>query len=130
MSYQIASDQAVSDAIVTVLNKYRSIVSQKRLKELVEKELQTKKNHYRVSGTRLRYLALQTGKVRIEIHSREGDPQKIMNKCPVCTHTLQRVKNLTIFGGEVTIELRCIQCGYWTGKKKRIPYLYIFHFNK
>jgi len=130
MSYQIASDQAVSNAIVTVLNKYRSIYSQKRFKELVEKELQKNTNQYRVSGSRLRYLSLQTGNVRIEIHSREGDPQKIMNKCPVCMHSLQRVKNLTIFGGEVTIQLRCLHCGYWTGKKKRIPYLYIFHLRK
>ncbi|MFO7677939.1 MAG: hypothetical protein R6V50_06130 [Thermoplasmatota archaeon] len=130
MTYLIASDEAVTKAIIKVLQQYRIISSQKRFKELVEKELKTNKKEYRVSGSRLRHLALQTGMVSIEIHSREGDPHKIMNKCPVCLHNLQRVKNLTIFGGEVTIELRCLKCGYWTGKKKRIPNLYIFHYEK
>ena len=40
------------------------------------------------------------------------------------------VKNLTIWGGEVTIQFQCSDCGYWTGKKKRIPTRYVFHFKQ
>ena len=130
MTYHIPSDEKVRKAVTKVLKKYRTVSSQYRLKELVEQELKTGKNEFHVSGSRLRNLVLKSGLVRIEIHSREGSPDKVLNRCPVCNSSLKRVKNQTIFGGEVTIELRCSNCGYWTGKKKRIPTLYVFHLKK
>jgi hypothetical protein len=130
MTYNIPSDEKVKKAFTKVLKKYRTITSQARFKHLVEKELKTYKKEFHVSGSRLRSLVLKSGLASVEIHSREGDPHKILNKCPVCYTPLKRVKNLTIFGGEVTIEFRCTYCGYWTGKKKRIPTLYIFHLKK
>ena len=130
MTYHIPSDEKVRKAVTKVLKKYHTVSSQYRLKELVEQELKTGKNEFHVSGSRLRNLVLKSGLVRIEIHSREGSPDKVLNRCPVCNNSLKRVKNQTIFGGEVTIELRCSNCGYWTGKKKRIPTLYVFHLKK
>jgi len=130
MTYHIPSDERIINAVKKVFKKYRTITSQQRLKQLVEKELKTKKEEFHVSGSRLRTLVLQHNLARIEIHSREGNPKKILNKCPVCAHALQKVKNQTIFGGEVTIEFRCSHCGYWTGKKKRIPTLYVFYVKK
>jgi len=85
MSYHIPSDEQIKDALEKVLKKFRTVQSQNKSKELVIKELNTKK---------------------------------------------KRVKNLTIWGGEVTIEFRCNKCGYWTGKKKRIPTRYVFHLKK
>ena len=130
MAYHIPSDEKIIKAVTKVLKKYRTVSSQHRLKELVENELKTKNDEFHVSGSRLRNLVLKSGLVRIEIHSREGDPNKVLNRCPVCNNSLKMVKNQTIFGGEVTIELRCSNCGYWTGKKKRIPTLYVFHLKK
>ncbi len=130
MTYHIPSDEKVRKAVTKVLKKYRTVSSQYRLKELVEQELKAGKNEFHVSGSRLRNLVLKSDLVRIEIHSREGSPDKVLNRCPVCNNSLKRVKNQTIFGGEVTIELRCSKCGYWTGKKKRIPTLYVFHLKK
>ena len=130
MAYHIPSDEKIIKAVTKVLKKYRTVSSQHRLKELVENELKTKNDEFHVSGSRIRNLVLKSDLVRIEIHSREGDPDKILNRCPVCNNSLKRVKNQTIFGGEVTIELRCSNCGYWTGKKKRIPTLYVFHLKK
>jgi uncharacterized protein with PIN domain len=130
MTYHIPSDEKVRKAVTKVLKKYRTVSSQRKLKKLVEKELKTKKKEFHVSESRLRNLVLKSGLVRIEIYSREGDPDKILNRCPVCNNSLKRVKNLTIWGGEVTIEFRCSNCGYWTGKKKRIPTLYVFHLKK
>jgi len=130
MSYYIPSDKQVEAALEKVLTKFRTVPSQNRLKQLVTKELKTKKKAFGVSGSRLRNLAIQSDFVKLEIHSREGDPKKVLTKCPVCRSSLKRVKNLTIWGGEVTIEFRCTHCGYWTGKKKRIPTRYVFHLKK
>ena len=130
MSYHIPSDEQIEGALKKVLTKFRNVQSQTKLKKLVTKELGTKKKEFGVSGDRLRDIAINSNFVKLEIHSREGDPKKILSACPVCNSELKRVKNLTIFGGEVTIEFRCPKCGYWTGKKKRIPTRYVFHLKK
>jgi len=127
MSYHISSDDRIESVIKKVLKKFRTVNSQNKLKKLVEKELNTKKKKFGITCSRLRNIALNSSFVKLEIHTREGDPKKLMFKCPVCKSDLHRVKNLTIWGGEVTIELNCKKCGYWTGKKKRIPTRYIFH---
>lgn len=127
MSYHIPTEDQIKVALENVLKKFRTVQSQNKLKKLVTKELNTKKKKFGVTGNRLRNIAINSDFVKLEIHSREGDPKKLMVKCPVCRSTLKRVKNLTIWGGEVTIEFRCNKCGYWTGKKKRIPTRYVFH---
>jgi len=121
MSYHIASDEDIKKALKTVLKKNRSINTQTKLKKLVTEKLNKKKKKYGISPSRLRNIAINSNFATIEIHSREGDPKKSMNKCPVCGNKLKKVKNQTIWGGKVTIEFRCKNCGYWTGKKKRIP---------
>jgi hypothetical protein len=130
MTYQIPSEEKIVSSVKKVLNKYHTVSSQHKLKELVLKDLNSKKDKFGISGQRLRNIAIQSDFVKLEIHSREGDPKRILNKCPVCGNNLGRVKNLTIWGGEVTIEFRCKKCGYWTGKKKRIPTRYVFHLKK
>jgi hypothetical protein len=127
MAYHIPADDAILEAVKKVFQKYHTVSSQYNLKKLVEKELQTKKKQFHVSEPRLRTIVLNSGLVHVEIHTREGDPDKILHRCPVCGGPLQRVKNQTIYGGEVTLEFRCDVCGYWTGKKKKIPTLYVFH---
>jgi len=130
MSYHIASDEQIEKTLIKVLKKFRIVESQIKLKKLVEKELRKKKKKYSVGGARLRKIAINSSYVKLEIHTREGDPKKPMAKCPVCGGDLKKLRNLTIWGGEVTIELRCSKCGYWTGKKKRIPTRYVFHIKK
>ena len=130
MSYHIPSDDQIIAALENVLKKFRTVQSQHKLAKIVKKELNKKKEKFGVSGSRLRNIAINSDFVKLEIHSREGSPKKLMTKCPVCRSTLKRVKNLTIWGGEVTIEFSCPTCGYWTGKKKRIPTRYVFHLKK
>jgi len=127
MEYHVPRDEQLLEALQKVLEKYPTVSSQHRLKLLVEKELRSKKHQYLVSEQRLRILTLRSGIARIEIHSREGDPEKLLHRCPVCCSPLDRVKNQTLYGGEVTLEFKCTSCGYWTGKKKKIPTLYVFH---
>lgn len=130
MSYHIATDKQIESVIKKIFKKFRTVNSQSKLKNLVEKELNPRKKKFGVTGSRIRNIALNSNFIKLEIHTREGDPKKLMFKCPVCKSDLHRVKNLTIWGGEVTIELNCKKCGYWTGKKKRIPTRYIFHLKK
>jgi hypothetical protein len=130
MSYHIPSEEQIKVVLEKILKKFRTVHSQNKLKKLIIKELNTKKKKFGVTGKRLRNIAINSDFVKLEIHSREGDPKKLMTRCPVCGITLKRVKNLTIWGGEVTIEFNCKKCGYWTGKKKRIPTRYVFHLNK
>jgi len=119
---KIATDAQVLRALKVVFRKQKVINSQRKLKKLVAHHLKAK-----VSERRLRILAINSGFIKIEIHSREGNPEKVLTKCPVCGTSLKRVKNLTIWGGRVTIEFSCPLCGYWTGKRKRIPTRYVFY---
>ncbi len=130
MSYQIPSDDQIKVELKNVLKKFRTVHSQNKLKKLVLKELNNSKKKFGLTGNRIRDIALNSDFVKLEIKSREGDPKKLMSRCPVCNSPLKRVKNLTIWGGEVTIEFKCKKCGYWTGKKKRIPTRYVFHLKK
>lgn len=127
MAYRIPSDDEILGAVRKVFEKYHTVTSQHKLKKLVEKELHIKKKQFHVSEQRVRMLVLNSGMAQVEIRTREGNPDKILHRCPVCGGALQRVKNQTIYGGEVTLEFRCDMCGYWTGKKKKIPTLYVFH---
>lgn len=127
MNYHIPSNDEIKEVLKDVLRKFRTVQSQNKLKDLVIKELNKKKKKFGLTGNRLRNIAINSDFIKLEIHTREGDPDKLMVRCPVCRGNLKRVKNLTIWGGEVTIEFRCPTCGYWTGKKKRIPTRYIFH---
>jgi uncharacterized protein with PIN domain len=120
---KIATEKEVLRVLRLLFNKRKVVNSQRQLKKLVDEYLKKK----RVSRYRLRNIAIKSGFIKLEIHSREGDPERVLTRCPVCDTSLKRVKNLTIWGGRVTIEFRCPLCGYWTGKKKRIPTRYVFH---
>jgi hypothetical protein len=130
MNYYIPSNKQLENALWKVLKKFRTISTQRKLKYLVTKELKTKEKTFGLSEARLRKIALNSNFVKLEIHSREGNPKRLLAKCPVCENNLKQVKNLTIWGGKVTIEFNCSNCGYWTGKKKRIPTRYVFHLKK
>lgn len=130
MSYCIPSDRQIKRALRKVLEKAHTVQSQTMLRELVTEELNQGEKKFGLSGERLRKIAVAVDFVALEIHSREGDVRKFLSNCPVCGMPLERVRNLTIWGGVVTIEFRCGTCGYWTGKKRRIPSRYVFHYTR
>jgi hypothetical protein len=127
MSYHIPSEGDIRSAVETVLKQFIIVNSQNKLKNLVLKELNKEDNKFGVTGSRIRNIAINSNILKVEIHSRESDQTKPIIRCPVCMSSLKRVKNLTIWGGEVTIMMKCVKCNYWTGKKKRIPTRYVFH---
>lgn len=123
----IASDEEVLAAAKRILKAERSIQTQGVLGRLVNRELAKEPDAPRVTPSRVRRLVAQAPFARLELKARRGPKEKVLNACPVCSGRLDRVKNQTLFGGEVTLVLRCPQCGYWTGKEKRIPTRYVFH---
>jgi C4-type Zn-finger protein len=131
--YKIPSDKQVIEALRAIFKNRRMVGSQHSLKKLVDKELlelskseEGKKVTYKVSQPRLRRLTIRSGVANIEIHGRESVTRTSLGKCPVCGSRLKRVKNLTVFGGTVTLGYQCKTCKYWTGLKQRVPTRYVF----
>ncbi|HLE47862.1 MAG TPA: hypothetical protein VI818_06150 [Candidatus Thermoplasmatota archaeon] len=128
MGYRVADDEAIVAALRSVLDANKSIVSQRLLGDLALAELRQQDKEVSVTSERVRRLAAIQKFVRLEVRTRRGPREKVLNRCPVCGTALGRLKNQTLFGGEVTLTLRCPQCHYSTGKRKRIPTLYVFHW--
>jgi len=122
-----AADERVLAAARTVLEIHGTVDTQKRFGELVLDVLRQDDPAAGVTGPRVRRLVASAPFCRLEYRSREGRADKPLNRCPVCASGLERVKNQTLFGGEVTLVLRCPRCRYRTGKRKRVPTFYSFH---
>jgi len=108
-----------------VFSTRQVVDSQRKLKGLVERDLKGQER-YKVGGPRLRLLAIDSGLVDLEILCRDTDEMRSLVKCPVCGARLKKVRNMTVFGGTVTLGYRCERCRYWTGLKRRVPTRYVF----
>ena len=126
MAYRIPSDTEVVKAIKDVLDRHGVINSQRKLTELVQRSLRRHDSDYRVSEERVRKLAIANGLATLEIRCRDTKGKTSAGACPVCGGRTKRIKNLTVYGGSVTMGYRCSTCGYWTGLRNRVPTLYIF----
>ncbi len=123
--YRIPKEEQILEAIEKVFGKRRVVDSQRRLKQLVEKELSNKEK-YGVGEVRLRHLTIGIPWLEMEIHYRQSPEKRALMKCPVCKSKLKKVRNLTVFGGTVTLGFKCETCGYSSGLKRRIPIRYVF----
>jgi len=123
--YRIPSDERIKESLARVFAVRHEVDSQRKLKALVEKDLRGEEI-FRVGGTRLRRIAIDSGLVDLEIRCRETQETKSLIRCPVCGERLRRVRNMTVFGGTVTLGYRCSRCHYWTGLKRRVPTRYVF----
>lgn len=126
MKYKIPSNNEVLEIIKKIIKKEGVVGSQYKLREIVEKELKNIDPSYRISGKRVRILAIKSKKVSVEIHAKEGEEIDTMSVCPVCNSKLVSIKNKTLYNWDITVGYRCKRCKYWTGKKKRIPTRYVF----
>jgi len=122
-----ASDERVLAAAQRVLEIHPAVSTQRRFGELVLKELQQEDPTAQVTPSRVRRLVASAPFCRLEYRAREGPKEKPLSRCPVCGGGLERVKNQTLFGGEVTLVLTCTRCRYRTGRRKRVPTYYSFH---
>jgi hypothetical protein len=126
MAYRIPSDTEIIQAIKEVLDRYGAISSQRKLTELVLRSLRRHDSDFTVSEERVRKLAIANGLATIDIRCRETKDKTSAGSCPVCGGKTERIKNLTVYGGSVTMGYRCRTCGYWTGLRNRVPTLYVF----
>lgn len=126
MAYRKPSDTEVVEAIKDALHRHGVVNSQRKMTELVLKELRRHDPDYTVSEERVRKLAIRNGLANVEIHGRETRHRTTAGACPVCGGKTKRIRNLTVYGGTVTMGYRCEVCGYWTGLRQRVPTLYVF----
>jgi hypothetical protein len=124
--YRIPKDGDVILAIRNVLARFRVVDSQRKLKELVEHELNQGKEELRASGPRIRKLAIVSGIAHVEVHTRGNGEKRSSSTCPVCDTKLKESKNMTVYGDTITLGYVCPRCTYWTGKEPRIPARYVF----
>ena len=123
--YHIPSEARLKQSLARVFATRHEVPSQRKLKALVEKDLKGEEV-FRVGEPRLRKIAIDSGLVDLEIHCRDTEEMRSLIRCPVCGERLKRVRNMTVFGGTVTLGYRCMRCRYWTGLKRRIPTRYVF----
>lgn len=120
-------DEAVVAAAVKVLLARGTVDSQRRLAELVVKELRRQDPLFSVTPERVRALALRSGLVSAEIGARITGTTRELDRCPVCASKLARTANRTLSGSSAAIGYRCTRCPWWTGREYRAPHHYTFH---
>ena len=126
MPYRRPSDTEIVDAIKEALRRRGIVNSQRKMRELVLKELHRHDPDYSVGETRVRKLAIKNGLAVLTIRGRSSEQKTAANACPVCNGRMARTKNLTLYGGTVNMGYKCDVCGYWTGIRRRIPTRYVF----
>src|SRR5439155_26395651 len=119
-SYRIPSDDRIRDSLVRVLSTRPMVDSQRRLKKLIEKDLKGDEK-YRVGEPRLRQLAIESGLVDLEIRCRDTEKMQSLIKCPVYGARLKKVRNITVYGGTVTLGYPCQPFQPLTGCRRQWP---------
>ncbi len=131
MAYEIPEEEEVKRIILKILHMRGVVESQAELHREVMKHLERKNKNYRLSGRRMRIIALNSGHVGIEIRYRLTDKEvESFEICPVCGSKMVKISNSTLDGSRVIIGFRCTGCPYWTGKRLRVPVRYVFRYKK
>ena len=129
--YSIPKDVEVVLAIRNVLARYKSVRSQKALKDKVEQELNFGGGNFRVGEERVRRLAVISGVARLKVHTKATGKAGKMNGCPVCGDKLKASRNKTVYGKTIITGYRCPKCEYWTeSKNMHIPSRYEFSLRR
>ncbi|HVL49082.1 MAG TPA: hypothetical protein VM889_11035 [Candidatus Thermoplasmatota archaeon] len=121
------TDEAVVAAAVKVLLARGTVESQRRLWELVVRELKRQDPAFAVGPARVRTLVLRSGLVNAEIKARIKGVTGDLAACPVCRSKLARTSNRTLAGATTALGYRCTRCAWWTGRDLREPHRYVFH---
>jgi len=126
MAYKLPSDDEIVDAIRRALSRRGIVNSQRKLAELVRKELKSMDPDFTIAEERVRMIAINRGLAKISMNARDTTTKTSSSVCPVCSKRMKHIKNLTVYGGSVDLGYRCPRCGYWTGLKARRPTRYFF----
>jgi hypothetical protein len=131
MPHKIPKDEDVLTAIQRVILRYGTINSQRQLKNIVQLELNNIDPLYHVGDARVRNLALKSKFILCEIKYRHWPDNKTKLKhCPVCSSTVQKIRNKTLTNEIITIGFKCTNCPYKTDIPIKVPARYIFSARK
>lgn len=119
-----ARDEEVVAVLVKVVLEEGTVSSQKRLAELVNRQLA--RRGMSVTGERLRVLAVKSGLVGLTIRARIDGETPDLDACPVCRGRLKRTANRTLTGETASTGYKCSRCPWWTGRELRVPQHYVF----
>lgn len=119
-----ARDEEVVAVLVKVILDEGTVSSQKRLADLVNRQLA--RRHMHVTGERIRVLAVKSGLVSVMIRARVDGPTPELERCPVCRSRLRRTANRTLAGTTTQTGYKCTRCPWWTGRELRVPQHYVF----
>lgn len=119
-----ARDEEVVAVLVKVMLDEGTVASQTRLAQLVNKQLA--RRGMRVTGERVRVLAVKSGLVGVTMRARTDGATPEMERCPVCRSRLKRTANRTLTGTTTQTGYKCSKCPWWTGRDLRIPSHYVF----
>jgi hypothetical protein len=122
---KLARDEEIVGVVVKVILDEGTVSSQKRLAELVNRQL--KKRGMHVTGERVRVLAVKSGLVGVSVRARVDGPTPELERCPVCRSKLRRSVNKTLTGAMTQTGYKCTRCPWWTGRDLRIPQHYVFN---
>ena len=126
MSHKLPSEEDIAKAIVSCLSEHGVVNSQRKLGELVRQKIKGEESSYIVSDKRIRKIAISRKLVELELKYKEERYSSLPHKCPICGSRLKRLRNMTVYGGTVTLGYICNGCKYWTGLKRNVPARYIF----
>lgn len=128
--YSLPSRETILEATLSLYISGRIVDSQEKLRKLILSKLQKDNQLYRLSGKRLRKVLIKAGIAKVQIVAREAEGKRPYFLCPVCDSRLTKIVNQTLNGTEVIIGYKCLTCGYWTHRKKRVPVRYVFTLTK
>src|SRR5207253_11383047 len=111
-SYRIPSDDRVRDSLVRILSTRPMVDSQRRLKQLVEKDLEGDEK-YRVGEPRLRHLAIESRLGDLEMRCRDTEGVRSLIKCPLFGGRLEEARNITVLGRALVTRHRMDPCQDW-----------------
>jgi len=124
--YRVPDDDRLEKAIAAVVKKEGHIRSQAEMTGLVLSELRKEDPEYRVSGERIRRIAIERNILRVDIDYNLQDDRSLPDVCPVCGYPMAAVSNSTLDGRESKVGRQCTKCPYQTGSKRRTPGRYTF----
>jgi transposase-like protein len=128
--YALPSEELIIETGIGVLSTSGTIDSQEKMRKLVLRKIRFQNDKYKLSGKRLRKALIKSGNVKIQIITREVPGKRPYFTCPVCDTKLVKIRNQTLNGTEVILGYRCPLCGYWTHRKRRMPFRYIFSIGR
>jgi hypothetical protein len=126
MSYKIPDDDKLAEAIFVVMYRNQQVKSQSEMIAMVRMELSKSDENYRVSGERIRRVAINRKMLQLVIEYNKSNTIDLPDICPVCKNPLSSTMNTTLDGNTIEVNRKCTACPYSIGVKKHTPGRYTF----